>query len=212
MKINSFLLFLILSTFAVFSLFITSKYIITVDVLYNSFSDQLIKEQFLKLLDNQKKFEWLKYIFAPIIILCRSFLVASCLNMGVFLFNTRIEVSFKKIFKIALLGEFIFILAEYTKIAYFLIFKNDYLLDDVQKFFPLSAINITGYNGLDIWWIYPLQILNLFELTYWIILAFLIGEIIKKDINRGLSIVASSYGVGLLIWVVAIMFLTLNLS
>jgi len=58
MKINSFFLFLILSTFAVFSLFITSKYILTVDVLYNSLSDQLIKEQFLKFLDNQEKFEW----------------------------------------------------------------------------------------------------------------------------------------------------------
>ena len=100
MKINSFFLFLILSTFAVFSLFITSKYILTVDVLYNSLSDQLIKEQFLKFLDNQEKFEWLKYFFAPIIILFRSFLVASCLSMGVFFFHNEIEVSFKKIYKI----------------------------------------------------------------------------------------------------------------
>jgi len=149
---------------------------------------------------------------APIVILFRSFLVASCLSMGVFFFHNEIEVSFKKIYKITLIGEFVFILAEYTKVAYFLIIKNDYLLDDVQKFYPLSAINITGYNGLDTWWIYPLQIFNLFELTYWIILAFLIGKIIKKNTDRGLSIVASSYGVGLLIWVVAIMFLTLNLS
>ena len=107
MKINTFLIFIILSVLTIISLFITSRYIITIDVLYNSLSDQLIKEQFLKFIDSQEKFEWIKYLFAPIIILFRSFLVASCLSMGVFFYNTEIDVAFKKIFRITLIGEFV---------------------------------------------------------------------------------------------------------
>ena len=212
MKINTFLIFIILSVLTIISLFITSRYIITIDVLYNSLSDQLIKEQFLKFIDSQEKFEWIKYLFAPIIILFRSFLVSSCLSMGVFFYNTEIDVAFKKIFRITLIGELVFIIAEYTKVSYFLLKKSSYLLEDIQKFYPLSAINITGYDGLNSWWVYPLQILNLFELTYWVVLAFLIGKEIKKNTDKGFSIVATSYGIGLLIWVIVIMFLTINLS
>ena len=212
MKIKTFWIFIILSVLTIISLFITSKYIITIDVLYNSLSDQLIKEQFFKFIDNQEKFEWIKYLFAPIIILFRSFLVASCLSMGVFFYDTEIDLSFKKIFRFTLIGEFIFILAQYSKVSYFLLKKSSYLLDDIQKFHPLSALNIVGYEGLEPWFIYPLQVLNLFELVYWLLLGYGLSKSLKTSMDAAMGIVVSSYGVGLLIWVVAVMFLTLNMS
>ncbi|AUS06532.1 hypothetical protein [Pseudotamlana carrageenivorans] len=76
----------------------------------------------------------------------------------------------------------------------------------------LSALNIIGYEGLQTWFIYPFQVLNLFELAYWFILAFLIGKEIHENTDKGMAIVASSYGIGLLIWVVGVMFITLNMS
>jgi hypothetical protein len=44
-----------------------------------------------------------------------------------------------------------------------------------------------------------------FELAYWLILAYFIGKITETNMDRGLKIVASSYGSALL-WVVVIMF------
>ncbi len=77
----------------------------------------------------------------------------------------------------------------------------------------MSALNIIGYEGLEPWFIYPLQVLNLFELAYWFIIAFLLNkEINDTESTKGLQIVVSSYGVSLLIWVVGVMFFTLNMS
>lgn len=76
----------------------------------------------------------------------------------------------------------------------------------------MSALNIIGYEGLQPWFIYPFQVLNLFELAYWVILAYLIGKELNENTDKGMSIVVSSYGVSLLIWVVGVMFFTLNIS
>jgi len=75
-----------------------------------------------------------------------------------------------------------------------------------------------GYQGLEPWFIYPLQVLNLFELAYWFVLAYFIGKLAftekdkGKPMDLGLKIVASSYGSALLLWVVVVMFFTLNYS
>tara|TARA_R110002033_G_C3777237_1_gene228893 strand:- start:345 stop:635 length:291 start_codon:yes stop_codon:yes gene_type:complete len=51
-----------------------------------------------------------------------------------------------------------------------------------------------------------------FEVAYWLILAYLLGKELNITLNKGLNIIASSYGVGLIIWVVAVMFFILNMS
>tara|TARA_R110002049_G_scaffold203126_3_gene373719 strand:+ start:1412 stop:1543 length:132 start_codon:yes stop_codon:yes gene_type:complete len=43
-------------------------------------------------------------------------------------------------------------------------------------------------------------------------LAYLLGKELNITLNKGLNIIASSYGVGLIIWVVAVMFFILNMS
>lgn len=212
MKINNFFYLTILSVLANISLYITSNYILTVDVLYNSFSGQLVKEQLLKLVETRERFNWLQYVFSPLVILFRSTIVASCLNMGIFIYFNENEISFNKLFRITLLGEFIFIIGDYFKALYFLFIKNDYLIIDFQRFYPFSVINFLEDNDLQLWFVYPLQLLSLFELIYWFILAYLLGKQLGVSTKKSFIIVASSYGVALLIWVGAVMYLTLNLS
>ena len=106
----------------------------------------------------------------------------------------------------------LFLLIIIVKTTWFYFFQTDFTLEDLQYFYPLSALNIIGYQGLEPWYIYPFQVINLFEVAYWFILSYLIGKELNETTEKGLSIVASSYGVGLLIWVVGVMFLTLNMS
>ena len=62
------------------------------------------------------------------------------------------------------------------------------------------------------WFIYPFQTLNLFELAYIICLGYWVGQLTNTNTDNGLKVVAYSYVPALLLWVVTIMFFTLNYS
>ena len=187
------------------------EYLIEYEKLYlSSISEILTYQQIEKLIDFQSKWVWVKYIIIPLLLLLKISAIAAILDIGCFFFSK--EIKYKKLFNIVVKAEFIFLLVIIAKILWFCIFKQDYNFENLQYFYPLSALNIIGYQGLDAWFIYPLQVLNLFEIAYWFILAYLIGKEINSTTEKGFSIVASSYGLGLLIWIVAIMFLTLNMS
>ena len=107
---------------------------------------------------------------------------------------------------------FIFLLVPILKIIWFYFFQTNYTLEDIQYFYPLSALNIIGYAGLEPWLIYPLQILNLFELAYIIYLAYQIGKVTSTNTDTGFKIMMYSYVPTLLLWVCVVMFLTLSMS
>ncbi|MFV8355605.1 hypothetical protein ACNQGB_05405 [Flavobacterium sp. XS1P32] len=189
-----------------------TKWLLNFDnLVYNSLSDQLTSAQINKYLEFQNKWQWLGNILIPFLLFIKTSLIASILYMGTFFFSKK-EVSYKTLWDIAIKAEFIFLLVAVCKIIWFYFFQTNYSLEDIQYFYPLSAINITGYDGLEYWYIYPFQTLNLFELAYWLVLAYFIGKATETNMDKGLKIVAYSYGPVLLLWMVVIMFVTLNYS
>lgn len=188
-----------------------TKYFLNINQLvFKSLSNQFTSEQIQSILNIQDKWRWVSYLFLPFFIFIKTLIISSVLFMGVFLGLKEIE--FKKTWTIVISAEFVFLLVPILKIAWFYLFQTNYTLEDIQYFYPLSALNIVGYKGLEAWLIYPFQVLNLFELAYWLILAYFIGKITETNMDRGLKIVASSYGSALFLWVVVIMFFTLNYS
>ena len=209
MKNNTLLFFaLLILTFILSSS--TKELLNTDDLIINSLAEQLTSEQIQDFLNISKKWEWISYIFLPILLLLKISIIAAILDAGCFFFGK--EIKYKKLFNIVVKAEFVFLLVIVSKIAWFYFFQPTYTLEDLQYFYPLSALNIVGYKGIETWFIYPLQIINLFEVAYWFILAYLIDKEINDTKEKGLSIVASSYGVGLLIWVIGVMFFILNMS
>ena len=94
-----------------------------------------------------------------------------------------------------------------------LFFNSDNVgLEYIQYFYPLSAINLVDYKIIAPWSIYAIQILNLFELLYWFVLAFLLTGLLKKNFWSSFEFVLSTYGLGLFFWVVFVVFLSLNFS
>ncbi len=175
-----------------------------------SYSEKLTQQQLFEFIELQRKWQPLSYILLAPLLLIKVSIIATILDAGCFFFSKKIK--FKKLFNIVVKAEFVFLLVIIFKIAWFYFFQTKYELEDVQYFYPLSALNIIGYKGLETWFIYPFQVLNLFELAYWFILAFLLGKELNENIEKGFSIVASSYGVSLLIWIVGVIFFTLNIS
>ena len=187
------------------------------DLLLNSLGENLSISQLEYIYDFQKKWQWVSYVVIPLLILIKTTLISSSLYIGTF-FYSKIKITFKQLFNAVVKAEFVFLAVVILKMVWFYFFQTSYTLEDLQYFYPLSALNIVGYKGLEAWFIYPLQVLNLFELAYWLLLSYFIGKLAftekdkGKPMDLGFKIVASSYGSALLLWVVVVMFFTLNYS
>lgn len=180
-------------------------------LLYISLAENLTKNQIQEILNFQSKWQWVGYTFVPFYILLKTANISSVLYIGSFFFSKE-EITFKNIWNCVLNAEFVFLLVPLLKIVWFYFFQSHYTLEDIQFLYPLSALNIVGYEGLESWLLYPLQTLNLFEFAYIIYLSYQIGYLTKTKADNGLKIVAVSYLPALLLWVCVVMFFTLNNS
>ena len=184
---------------------------------YNKLTETLSFNQVEKILQFQKKINNWLYLVLPLLMIFKIFLISSVLYIGTF-FYSKAKVTFKQLLNAVIKAEFVFLGVGVLKIIWFYFFQTNYALEDLQYFYPLSALNIVGYKGLESWFIYPLQVLNLFELAYCLLLSYFVGKLAftekdkGKPMDLGFKIVASSYGSALLLWVVVVMFFTLNYS
>jgi hypothetical protein len=191
-------------TFSINYLFISS------DLYYQSYAEQIATDRIAEMFEFSKKWQWLGYILIPPLVLTRISFTATCLYTGYFLANIA-KVRFNNLFKIALVADFVFVLSAFIKLIILIFFKEVGTLDDLQ-FQPLSLMELFDQNSIDEFLIYPLSLINVFELLYCLTLAWLQTCIIEQSFGRSLKMVVSSYGTGLLLWALFIMFFTINLG
>lgn len=182
----------------------------TNDLLINSLGEQFTVEQIESVLDLQEKWSWVGFAILPVLLFIKVILIAAVIDLGLFFYDEKLK--YKEIVHLVIKAEYVFLLVIVFKAVWFLLFETDYTLEELQYFYPFSMLTIVGYEGLAAWFVYPFQVINLFELAYWFVLAYFLGKELKTTTEKGFSIVASSYGVALLIWVVGMMFITLNIS
>ena len=198
---------------------VTKTMLISDTLYFNTLADQLTYEQIEEFIARGKQWEWLSYVLIPLIYLIKFSLVALVLSLGLWLVTGRYE--FKRLFGVAIVAESVFLLPIVIKIFWFLFVQTGYTLQDLQFFYPLSALNLFDYQSLEPWLVYPLQVLNVFEVAYWVVLAYGVSQaprppmgekIYSLDLNQAFGLVAASYGTGLVVWVAVMMFLTLSYS
>ena len=188
---------------------VTKNTLVSDSLYFNSLAEKLTHEQIQELLANGKQWEWVGYILVLIVYIIKCLLVALCLTLGVFFVFNKFE--FKRMFNIAIIAEFVFLIPTVFKLLWFLFIRTSYTLQDLQYFHPLSALSIFDPLSLEPWLVYPLQVLNVFEAMYWVVLAYVLSkELPELDMNRSMTVVISGYGTGLIIWVAFVMFLTLT--
>lgn len=190
--------------------FLTNKALITQEAFYHSFSNQFEYTQIDEFYSFRQKSVWIFYILLPFILVFKIFLVSICLQTSLILNDFKLK--FTSTFKIAITAEFVFLLPQLIKLAWFLLVKTEYTLTDVQQFYPLSALNLFKIENLSALLIYPFQTFNVFEILYWIILAGGIKQALDTDINHGIRVVFSGYIPALILWIICVMFITVSLS
>ncbi len=203
--------YLLISCLSIVIIILTKHYLEINKLLYNSLLTNFTTKEIENYFQAKAKWEWVSNIFVFIYIYIKIIIITSILYIGCSFFS-KTNIKFNKIMLIVTEAEFIFLIALILKPVWFYFFETKYTLEDVQRFYPLSVLNITGYKNLDPWLFYPLQTLNLFEVVYIIYLSYQIGSLTKTNADNGLKIVGYSYVPALLLWVTVVMFFTLNYS
>ena len=189
---------------------IFNNLILTDRLYFESYQNVLNDKQILKFLDIKDNFQFLSYLFLSIISFIRIFTVTIIIYLGIYLFN--LKSSLISISKIVIFFDLLFVVPIVLKFLWFFFSNEKYTLEDVQFFSPGSILTLINNRTIESIWIYPLQLLNIFEVSYWILLAYGISKLINNDFDKALKIVLSSYLPALIIWVVFVMFLTVTLN
>ena len=189
---------------------IQQKMILTDQVYFNTWSQQLAYNRVEALLEMKNKWLWVGYIITPLIVLLQVFFVASCLTTGALIGN--IKGSFRFFFGIVLRCYPVLMLQGIAILITALLFKEIDTVADFHQADYFSAAALLSNHDLTAWYIYPLKVLSIVEILFWLLLSWNLSQHIGRSWMANFKFVAGSYGVGLLLWVLLIMFLQLNLS
>ncbi len=214
MNKNNLLLSLTIIFFYLILTFVDKTFIVSESKIFDYLANKYTSSVVQNYMESQKKWWWVSYAVTPVLIGIKVLLVAFCLNFVKIISEKLEDVKFRDILTVVLIAEFVFIIAGFYKFFNFYLIDTDYTLETLQTYYPLSLINYKEAISTEKWLAYPLQLLNVFELMYWGVLAWGIWQLADKKISyqRSLGYVALTYGVGLLFWVGVVCFLILSVS
>ena len=211
-RLNKFYLFLAIVIANMLLLWLSKSTLINEVVFYNTYSEQLSYDRSMELFEGLKKYSWIGYASMPVTFIIKFSLISLIIYTGVFFCDLHERISFKKVFGVVVASEIIFLIASSVKFLWFYLFAGNYDLNDMNFFYPLSLCNLFSQSEVDKIWIFPLQILNLFQIIYILLLSY--GLYVQTGIQQAKTeqAVLVSYLPGLVIWVALIMFLTIGSS
>ncbi|MBC8111735.1 MAG: hypothetical protein H7Y04_11805, partial [Verrucomicrobia bacterium] len=177
------------TTFTVYLLFLVlltlvlqqteTRYLITDEVLINQFKDKFSGERLKKMVQIRQKGGFSEAVFSIIQLFIKVSFISACLLSGTWIAKWKLR--FSQLFKITALAEIVFIIAKTSKIFWFLVVDKDYTLKEFSDFQPLSLLSLFDTNILESYLVYPLGVLSVFEVLYWLILAYLIKLFLNKE-------------------------------
>lgn len=207
---KTYVLFLTIVSLNVTLTFFYAEFVLTDDIYFNHFSEQLSTSRIYELLEFRNEWQWLNYVLIPVLQFAKMSLITLWLLSGTILFG--LETSFQNLFRIVLKAEFVWLVPSLTGIVWFGFINTDYTLTDIQYFQPLSLLNLFSASEIEHWLVFPLKSINVFELAYLIVLVVGVRNELTKEFNAALNFTIPVYGSALLTWIVFVTFLTINLS
>ncbi len=201
-------MYLVTCLLYVLILLVQESYILTDAVYFNSLGEQLTTERIAQWLEAQHRWAWISYAMIPLSVALQVLLITICLNIGSVLLDY--PVSFRVLFGMVTKAVSVFAVGKGIYVL-ILLTVEIHTLDDLFKADIFSLLGWIGKEEVPMWLAYPLSVINVFELAFWLLLAGGLGLLIKRPFWEMLNFVAGTYGVGLTIWILFIVFLQLNL-
>ena len=186
-----------------------NHYVLSSTLYYNSLGDHLPVAQIDQIMERMKSWEWLGYPFCFLIVPIKALLVSACIFTAISLGNEKMP--FAAVFKVVLIAELIPFTAMLIRTAW-LMTHNPSTLAEMQYVYPLSMLSLFKAGSLPVWCLYLFQLLNVFEIGYWLALAYGLRQFIMRSFGESLRLVSVSYGLGLFVWTVIIVFIQIQVS
>ena len=198
---------IIIGLYVVFSLLFNHLFI-SETILTRWYEGDYSHAQVQSIIDFTKKWEWGFPVLNVVIVFIRIGFVTTCLFLGLFFFTNHFN-SHKISFNIVLKSEFVFVLYTIVRVIWFgFIYIPDCI--EAWQVAPLSLMHFFDPAIIETWLIYPLNTINVFEVLYIWMLSALMAVAIQTTFRKAFEIVFVSYGAGLLLLIVAQMFIILN--
>ena len=144
-----------------------------------------------------------------LLVFIRIVCVSICLYLGLFFFSNPDDNAYKISFNVTLKAEVVFVVHTIVRIVWYGAIHIPQSLEELQVL-PLSLMHFFDPVIIDPWLIYPLNTLNIFEVLYFLMLSALLSVAVQIKFRKAFDLVFVSYGAGLLLLIVAQMFLILN--
>ncbi len=148
-------------------------FILSDQMYYEALGEQVSYERISQMLQKQKERWWLPMVFTPIIYALKFCFISFFFLVGAIFHNYKI--SFKRFYQVSIQAEFIFLLPVIFKFFYFLLIAKEFGLQEVGSFNPYSLLYYLKDAEISHYIAYPLYLINVFEIGYWFILAYLLN-------------------------------------
>ena len=205
------ILFFILVALSILISFVVQEVVFTEDVYYASLGEQLSTERIESLIKKREEWSWIRPVITLLVYSLKIFLVAICLLVGLFVANKKSSLA--SLLGIIIKAEFIFLIPSMVILIWFGVFKPAaYSFSDIRSFAPLSLLNFFDTEEIDSWLMYPLRSVNVFEFLYVISLAHGLSAATDSGFLNSFKIAFASYGIGLLLWIVFIVFMIVSFT
>lgn len=164
----------------------------------------------LDALDDMRYWNRFSVLFTFLILTVKCFLMALVLYGGLFFANLHQGIRLGSLFKVTAFAEVALVLAGVVKVWVGAV--SEFTYSEFAVFYPLSLLSALGTDAVDPIFYYPLQISNLFELLYCLLLIVFLRQELSFSTSQSIKVGLGSYAVSLLFWMVLILFLTLNFT
>lgn len=120
------------------------------------------------------------YLYAMVYLVIKVFAITIILATGLYFFD--IQVSFRELLRVVVWCEFVFLIPAALKIGWFWQDRNIVDLLSWQNFYPLSAASLIP--DIKPAFLLPMQTLNIFEISYWFLLAAGIEKLLQLSSTK----------------------------
>jgi len=156
------------------------EYVITNEVYYNTFGEQLTMARVSEILDFQKKFLPLRLAIIPLVVFLQIFLASICINVGLLLSNMK--VAFGKLFSIVMKASLIFVIGKVLQL-FIALATEIKALPDFQKTDIFSLNGLLSNLGMNVNELltYPLSLINIFEIAFVVVTGIGLSLAMQKE-------------------------------
>lgn len=164
----------------------------------------------LDMLEDMRYWNKFSVLFTLLVLAIKCFLMALILYAGLFFANKHQGIKLGSLFMVAVYAESIIVVGGMLKVI--LGAASDLTYSEFSLFAPLSVLSMLDISSVQPIWYYPLQLLNVFEVLYCLLLIYFLSQELNFKITESSKVVFGSYAFSMSFWVILILFLTLNFT